>query len=404
MAQRCACVYEKACVWQHRDHIVSLTQGEFSKDQPHKKALQWQVPVVAQVAGTKVVGRTLVSKGKGSLQLPACGPVVVNAGQNGYYRTLYAPKALAQLTANFAQVDAIDQNGILSDNWAMGMAGQQTIAAYLDLVKATPEHASMHVWSQIAGGFAAVHDLLKADPARQKIFRQIALQRLKPQMDKVGWEAKSGEADSVAGYRSTLIALLSSIGDPATLAEVHRRYSLMESDPSVAPPQLKMLILGIVARSADTATWDALRARAQNEKSAMFKTSLYTMLASAENPVLAKRALELALTDEPGVTTGASMIAVVAGEHTDMAFDFAIANLDKVNARVDGTSRSRYFPNLAKSALNVGMITKLKAYADAHLDASARREVETAITTINYRIKVRQERIPVISAWLDQQK
>ncbi|MBI3713216.1 MAG: M1 family metallopeptidase [Burkholderiales bacterium] len=384
--------------------IVSLSQGEFSKDHPEKKALQWQVPVVAQVAGTNVVGRTLVSKGKGSLQLPACGAVVLNAGQNGYYRTLYSPKAMAQLTANFAAVPAIDQTGILSDNWAMGMAGQQSIAAYLDLAKATPENASMHVWSQIAGVFAGVHDLLKSDPVRQQAFREFALKRLKPQMNTVGWEAKSGEAESVAGYRSSLIALLSSIGDEATLAEVRRRYRLMDSDTSVAPPELKMLILSIVANHADAATWDALRARAQAEKSAMVKTSLYTLLATAKDPVLAKRALELALTDEPGVTTGASMIAIVAGEHTDMAFDFAIANLDKVNARVDGTSRSRYFPGLAKSALNLGMIDKLNAYAEAHLDASARREVETAITTIKYRIKVRQERVPVISAWLDQQK
>lgn len=384
--------------------IVSLSQSEFSKDQPEKKALQWQVPVVAQVAGTQVVGRTLVSKGKGSLQLPACGAVVVNAGQNGYYRTLYAPKALAQLVTHFAAVPAIDQTGILSDNWAMGLAGQQSLTAYLDLAKATPENASMHVWSQIASVFAGIHDLLKSDPVRQQAFRVFALQRLKPQMDKVGWEAKVGEADNVAGYRSTLIALLSSLGDPATLAEVQHRYNLLDGDLTVAPPALKMLILGIVANRADAATWDALRARAQREKSAMFKTSLYTMLASAEDPVLAKRALELALTDEPGVTTGASMIAVVAGQHTDLAFDFAIANLDKVNARVDGTSRSRYFPNLAKSALNLGMIDKLNAYANAHLDASSRREVETAITTIKYRIKVRQERVPVISAWLDQQK
>lgn len=383
--------------------IVSLAQSEFSKDFPHKKPLHWRVPVVAKIAGSQVEGRVLVSGGKASLVLPACGAVVVNAGQNGYYRTWYAPAVFAQLSQEFSRVDAIDQSGILSDGWAMGMAGQQSLAAYLDLVKATPENASMHVWSQIAGVFASLHDLLKEDPARQAKFQQFALARLSPLMAKLGWDAKAGESDQTANFRANLITLLAALEDPATLAEARRRYQLMDTEPGVAPAALRMLILGIVANHADAATWDALRSRAQNEKSSMVKADLYTLLATTKDAGLAQRALELALTDEPGVTTGASMIVVVAAEHTDLAFDFAMKNLAKVNERVDGTSRSRYIPNIAKSAQNAGMIAKLQAYAQQHLDASARREADTAVSTIQYRLKVRKERVPDIAAWLDQQ-
>ena len=65
------------------------------------------------------------------------------------------------------------------------------------------------------------------------------------------------------------------------------------------------------------------------------------LLSSAKDPALARRALELALTDEAGATTGASMIGDVAGEHPDLAFDFALAHREQVEKKIDATSRSR---------------------------------------------------------------
>ena len=42
----------------------------------------------------------------------------------------------------------------------------------------------------------------------------------------------------------------------------------------------------------------------------------------------------------------------------------------------------------------------LRAFADAHIPASARNATETAIVNIENRIKVREQRIPQIVAWL----
>jgi len=51
----------------------------------------------------------------------------------------------------------------------------------------------------------------------------------------------------------------------------------------------------------------------------------------------------MALTDEPGATNSASMIGIVAREHPDMAFDFAVAHHEQVDTLVDSTSRARYY-------------------------------------------------------------
>ena len=48
------------------------------------------------------------------------------------------------------------------------------------------------------------------------------------------------------------------------------------------------------------------------------------------------------------------------------------------------------------------MIGKIRAYADAHLAAGARRPAETAVANIVYRSQVRSERLPAVDAWLEK--
>ena len=379
---------------------VALTQAEFSRDQPDKKPLAWRVPVIAQVVGNARSANALVAGGKGAITVPGCGAVIVNAGQSGYYRTLYAPKEFAALAGQFAQLAPIDQIGLLSDSSSLGMAGLQPASDVLALAKGAPLQADPLVWQRIAGVLSGFHSRYAGDEARQRAFDVFALARLAPLMAQIGWTARDGEAATVANLRNQLIGVLSDLGDAATIAEARRRYAAMDKDPSAVPGPLRKTILAVVAQNADAATWDDLRKRAQAEKTPLLKSNLYLLLGIAKDKALARRALELALTDEPGATTSASMISAVAGRYPDLAFDFALANRDKINERIDATSRSRYFARLAYGSSDPAMVDKLKAYAGANLAASARGDVDASVAAIQDRIKVKEQRLPEIDAWL----
>jgi len=381
---------------------VSLSQGEFSRDQPDRKPLAWRVPVIAQAAGATTQARTLVAGGKGSLTLPGCGPVVVNAGQSGYYRTLYSKTGFAQLGQQFARLAPIDQLGMLSDSWSLGMAGLQPASDFLDLAAAAPGDADPQVWALVARGLGSLHAMYGEDKAGRARLDAYAVKRLAPVMAQIGWNAKADEPTSHANLRTQLISTLSQLGDEATIREARRRYALMDSDPSAVPGPLRKTILSVVAEHADAAGWNAMRRAAQLEKSPMIKDTMYALLASSDDRQLAERALALALTEEPGATNGAAMIATVSRSHPELAFDFALANIDAVNARVDATSRSRYVPGLAGSASTPAMMDKVRAYAEAHIVPEARRDAETAIAAIKDRIAVRRARLPEIDAWLAQ--
>ncbi|CDG82511.1 M1 family metallopeptidase [Janthinobacterium agaricidamnosum] len=379
---------------------VTLTQTEFSKDQPNKKALSWRVPVIAQTIGNTGVARVLVTNGKASLDVPGCGAVLVNAGQSGYFRTLYQPAGFARLAAGFAGLAPIDQLGLLADTQALGQAGLQPASDVLDLVNATPLDADSQVWGRIASTLNDIHHLYAADPARQKAFGDYAIARLAPVLARTGWTIRPDESSTVANLRSTLILTLSDLGDPAVIAEARRRYAAQHSDATALPPALRKVILSVVAQNADAAAWDALRASAQQEKSQVIKSRLYELLGASKDVALAQRALELALTDEPGLTNSAAMISRVSYLHPDLAFDFALAHQKQVEERVDYSSLSRYLSRLAATSADPAMVGKLQAYAQAKLAAEARGEAQAAVAGIQYRIKVRKERLPAIDAWL----
>jgi aminopeptidase N len=392
-------VEEAAC--SGGNTMLKLAQGEFTKDRPDKTPLKWRVPVIAQSVGGAAV-RTLVSDGKATLSVPGCGPVIVNAGQSGYYRTLYAPTQFVALRDGFAKLAPIDQLGLLNDTWALGMAGLQPVSDFLDLTSATPADADPVVWADVAGSINSLDFYYRGDKVRQARFRTFAIARLAPVFARLGWQAKPGESTSAGLLRMQLIGALGSLGDSSVLGEARRRYAAQASDPKAMPSELRKVVYRLVAGQADAATWDKLHAEAKAEKTPLIKDELYSLLSISQDDALAQRALDLALTDEPGATNSARMISAVGYQHPDMAFDFAVAHRARVDKLVDSTSSSRFYPGLGGSSFDPAMIDKVKAYADAHIAAGSRRVADTVIANITYRMMVRNQRMPMIDAWLEK--
>jgi len=379
---------------------LSLTQSEFALDRAKKKPLSWHVPVIARAIDQEDAASTIVSNGRGTLDVKGCSPVVVNAGQSGYYRTLYAPRLFTALKDDFAAMAPADQLGLMADSAALGLAGQQPAPDVLALIKAIPADARPHVWSSATEILLNLYDYADGDTPVQDRLRHFAIARLRPVLDNLGWTPRAGEADTAAILRGRLIAVLGDMGDPKVVAEARSRFARRNSDATALPGPLRRTIVGVVATHADTATWDALHADAAAEKSALVKAQLYTLLGAARDPALARRALELALTDEPGETNSAAMIARVGYEHPELAFDFAVANKAQVERKVDTASRNRFVPRIASFSHDPAMIEKLKAYARDNIPAEARRSVDTALASIATRIQVRQSRLPEIARWL----
>jgi aminopeptidase N len=381
---------------------VQLEQGEYTVDRPDKTPLRWRVPVSVRGGEGKAV-RVLVD-GKASVTLPGCdAPALVNAGQKGYFRTLYAPAQFKALRSGFATLPVVDQMGLMLDTGALAAVGLQPESDSLDLAMQVPAEAAPELWQMVAGSLGGLDDLFKGDAKRQAAIHAFAIKRLAPKFAQLGWDNRAGDSAATRQLRNSLISTLGELGDAGVLAEARRRFDAFLVDPASLSPDLRRTVLGMVARNADTATWERLHALARQEKSSMLRDQYYGLLARAKDKALAQRALDMTLTDEPGATNGAAMISAVSWEHADLAFDFAVAHREQVDKLVDSTSRARFYPGLGGSASDLSMVEKINAFAEAHIAPTSRRDAERVVNGIQTRVKLRQQRLPQVDAWLKQQ-
>ncbi|MGQ0660548.1 M1 family metallopeptidase [Sphingosinicella sp.] len=379
---------------------VSLRQGQFSRDNRDGQPLAWRVPVIASTGGREL--RTIVEGGNAQAAVPGCGPLVVNYGQAGYYRTLYTPDLLARLTEGFARLRPLDQIGLVADNWALGLAGYQSPGVALDMAAAAPADSNSKLWERLAAIYAQIDGMYAGDEANRARFARYASARLRPVLDRLGWSPRPNERANDAVLRGELIGTLGALRDPAVIAEANRRFDA--NDPSVMSGPLRQTILAVVAQNADAARWERLRAMARDERNPLVRSRLYQLVGGPGDEALARRALELALTDEPGATNASQIIGSVAGQHPDLAFDFALANRERVEALVDASSRSRFLPGLASGSSDPAMVDKLGAYATRYLTPQSRGSADRAISAIRDRVRVRRERLPEITHWLEARR
>jgi aminopeptidase N len=381
---------------------LTLSQGEFSRDRKAKTDVspqRWNVPVIAQVIGGQPV-RTLVSSGKGSLSVPGCGTTIVNAGQSGYYRTLYTPAMSGALKADFAKLAPIDQLGLLNDNLNLSYGDYQPMAVALDLLGAVPADASPHVVEDAADSWAAIYDRFRDDPAIQTMIAARASRVFGPRLEALGFAPKPEEIAPVSNLRTTLIEMLGKMGDRKVLSEAKRLFAALDGNPAALDGPLRTTWLGIIALNADRPTWDKMRRMGQEAETQVVRIAMYRLLGAPRDKALAQAALDLALTDEPGPTTSAGMISQAAGEHPDLTVDFSIANRMKVESLVDVSSRSEYIAGLAARSRDPAMIGKLEAYAKAYLTPQSRKPIDQAIVALNTRL-ASEPRIKIgVKEWL----
>ena len=199
--------------------------------------------------------------------------------------------------------------------------------------------------------------------------------------------------------RSALISTLGDMGDKAVVAEANRRFAALDSDPTALDGPLRNVWLGIIAKNADQATWDKLRAMAKGAKTDLEKSTLYALLGGARDEKLAAQALDLALTDEPGKTTSAAIIGQVGYAHPMQAVDFVLAHRAQYEALIDVSARSQALARLGGGSADPAMATKLDAYATQYLTPESRKVVDRAIASVKTRVETRQRLKAPLASW-----
>ena len=223
--------------------------------------------------------------------------------------------------------------------------------------------------------------------------------RLRPAFDRVGWLPGEGEIQAVSLLRESLIKTLGRLEDPAIIAGARERFPA-PTDPAAMPAAINDAVLEVVAKHADSATWEEIRARAKSAQDPAERQQLYAALGQPLDTALATRALDLALAPETPNFAAARIIGNVAVNHPEKAFDFAVQHEQAVLEHVDAASRWAYIPRLAAASTDRAMADRVHAYTERSIPADARDASRRTIAYIRLQAAMKDRQVPALESWL----
>jgi aminopeptidase N len=379
---------------------LTLSQGRFGLDEPSKARLSWRVPIQVAVLGQPGI-QTILTDGAPVTKavVAGCGPVKLNAGQAGYFRSAYAPGLQAPLVARFDALEASDQLGLLNDALALAKGGYAPMANYLDLSTKVGATSEPEVISQAVSTLRELSYLFDGEP-RQGAVRAYGRSVLQPILAKIGWRPSAGESPRVALLRPWLISTLGRFDDPAVMAEAKRRFLAAPNDPEAMPGDIRSAIQAVALSHADQALFDVALNRVKTLKTQIEKNDLLGDLARVRDPALARQVLDLAISDAVPVTITPRMVGQVSGWHEAMAWQFALDHLDQIRKGLDSMASAGFMPNLLDGTHDPVMADTLAAYIEKTVPVEDRARANAALASARQGVRFKTEQLEKIDAWL----
>jgi aminopeptidase N len=373
---------------------LHLAEDRFTVAGPKGEAARngWRIPLTVARVGTS--GEQLLLNDAAEVDIT--GPALVNAGQTAYARVLYPQPAFEALLPHVGAMAAVDQIGLTQDSLALGMAGYAPASNALAMAAATPATADPLVWKRIAGMLGDIDHAYGESPDRAG-FRRYAIRLLKPALAALG-EAKAGELSNVPIVRAQLTEALGEFGDADTVAAAR---ALVQA--GAGTPVEQRTALKIAGAKADAAFFDALLAKARSTRDPLEKMHLYQALAGVEDPALARRAADVALSDEAPAGTNVSIIFPLANAHPDLAWTLIVPRLADPKAGIVKQTQWRVAGAIAGLSSDEARIAQLQDYIARNVPEDARAPLQGSIASIRQRHRIAQEVLPEIDAWLAKQ-
>ncbi len=379
---------------------VRLSQGRFGLDAGSKVSLRWGVPIKLTVLGSDMETETVVDAvDPQEADLAGCGTVVANLGKAGYARVRYDSATHDAIVRDYPKLALSDRLGTLVDDFALARSGDQDLSRYLAVMARVGPDADPLEWSAVTDHLSRLIYYYQGTPLESVLrARQVAI--LSPVFARVGFDAKTGESPLVTTLREKLMSTLGTSGDAVIASRARAYVARLRTDPTAIPPAIRTPILDTFATNATPAEWDQLLALAEAEKSPVARNRFVSLLGAARDPALATRALALLETNRLTDPQKASLLRAVANEHSDAAFDWAVAHQAVVNGFLEASSRASYVPLLGAGSNDPAMPGKIRAYAAASKTTGANDGVKRALASIDIRRATADRLRPALTAWV----
>ena len=390
-------------VKRNANEKVRLTQERFTVNFKNAPPLQWKIPLTYSVIGQAPATLLMTDKTDILQNIPADRPLKLNVKGAGNYRVEYDEPSWSLLLETLPKLSVEDRVNLLSDAWALAQADRAPVSLFFGLVEKLPASTDIAEREQIVNVLDFINGLLVGNPEREK-FQRYARSLLRSTFETLSWDPKQGEPPTTGNLRASLIEALGDLNDPEIVAGCRERFEKYLANPASLAPDLRPAIFAIVGRYADEKTWTKLHELGLKTTSIEEKQNYYNALACATDPKLVKKTLAIALTDELPTSRATFLVPRVGrdGDHPDIAWEFATANMKALLAKTDAAGSNRYAPALFTFFSDDSRVGELKTYAKNNLPLESAPEVAKAVDEIQFRTEFKRRLTSQLNAWIGQ--
>jgi len=348
---------------------LTLHQKRFrSMPSPDDEAVRWEVPILLRGSSGEH-DRMLLSDATATVAVPAGDPVIFNAGGWGVFRTRYSEPLFGRVIAAFPTLDPIERYNLVSDTWAMVLAGQAPLDEFLDLVELLSGEGNPSVWEAALDGLNALYREAPDKAAFSAWVRRL----IGPVFATLGWEPSEGEDDGTAKLRGLLLGALGTIGEDP---DVQSRAGEVHAEGTPVAADLLAPIVGIVAWNGGPAEYEQFWSRIRQAPTPQEEVRYLFRLAAFPDETLLQRTLDATL-DEIRAQNGAFVIATgLANRRVGrQAWEWLTQHWDDVFKRLPYNSHGRLLEGIVRLT-DPDSVRSVAEFLADHPVPSARKQVD----------------------------
>jgi aminopeptidase N/puromycin-sensitive aminopeptidase len=384
--------------------MVPVSQKRFFLSpgiQPDPKQ-KWTVPVCFKTA--KGQDCQVMTPETHSLEVPA-GSIFANAGGNGYYRSAYPASVYKTLVAGVeTSLTPAERISLIGDQWAQVRANKASVGDFLDLMAAVKSDPNPEVLSSAIEGFASIYLRVAATAEEKAALSKWICSILGPEYARMP-AASSTDSPNTRELRAELFSALGLYGkDRAVLAQARTIAKQFLTDPASVDATLGQTALSVAAHNGDATLFEQLQKVFETSTNPEIQESALRMLAEFEDPALAERGANYAVSGKVRNQDAAFQFVIAMGNDVvrEQTWKFMQNNWDKVQAQLT-TAMGGYLVSSTGNFCSASAREDVKSFFATHKVAASDKALQHAIEHIDGCIELRGLQEPGLQAWLSKQ-
>jgi puromycin-sensitive aminopeptidase len=349
--------------------------------------VRWEVPILYRTASGEH-DRILLSDASTTLSVTGTGPVIVNDGGWGVFRTSYTATLLSEVAARLPEFGPLERFNLVGDTWATVLAGAASVGEFIDLVGMLGGERNPSVWEAAIDGLGSIY---REIPEGQRDALSAWVRSLmQPIFDELGWAPSPGEDDGTSRLRAILLLALGTIGDDRAIqAEAHR----LHAEGAPIPPDLLAPIVSVVAWNGDRDDYELFWQRIRGASTPQEEVRYLFRLAAFPDPELLEQTLAATL-EEIRSQNGAFVIASCVANRRGgrQAWAWLVEHWDDALKRLPGNTHGRMLEGIVRLT-DPESVTDVAAFLADHPIPNARKQIDQLL-----------ERQRVYAAWAERSR